>query len=1165
MPSKGFVIGCVVSVARAVGFACLQRASFKTALRAGPRSAPLQLGGGNVGKAHVAAAYGNLPLAFEPNQGQAPGGVQYLARGANFTAYLTRSEAILALPTPRTMHSGLRGPSQSARVHLRLRGAKIAPELLPAEPLVGKVNYLAGKDSAKWHRNIPTFGKVEYQNIYPGIDVAYYGRQNRLEYDFAVAPGADPNEIRMDLTGVTSMKLDSSGDLHLQSPSGELIQNKPVIYQANNPQRHEIRGGYRLLANNEMAFNVGPYDHTKPLVIDPAFSYAASIEPSPMPFELTVNAVAVDSQGNAYATGFTTTNPSVSGEPPDEGCIFEAEAGLVNSFDECGAAFVTKLDPTGTTVLYNTLIAGAQGNAIVAASNGDVYITGITGSDLPATASAFQQNIGPGDCSAGESSHLGCTDAFVLALDSTGSNIPYASFLGGTGNDIGQGIAVDLSNTIYVTGGAASNDFPTTPGAFQTTFTSGQDINAIFVAKIDATKSGAASLVYSTFLGGSSPGTGSVEGTGSPYDVGGDHGNGIAVDSDGNAYVAGVAFSGNIATSAPYSYQRTRPEPQSPFVAKFDPNGSTLVWASYLGGSHAGTCSDEYAAAIAVDTSGSAYVTGQATSVDFPSSTGGLPLTTTSDVFATKFDEIGDSFLYSKVFGGSTFPASVASPPCPAQGGTAIAVDTNGNAFVAGQTQTIDFPISGLTLLGSSNFNGTQARGFVVELDRNLDYLFSTYLPVFSVTGLAVDNTGGVYTSVNGAAPLPGVPGASATSGDGVKKIDLNAQGPGLILAPQTMAFATNSDLTTPGQEGALESFGNGPIQLSSIVKNLGPGLTESDSCQPTMPTGTGCTFTVFGNAPTAGTSTITFNDNAVDSPQVLTIYVYSPGDPGMGNLSATNLFFPPQDFNTASPLQIVTLASQGTAPLLIQSIHATGDFVESDNCGSSMIIGGACQIRVYLVPEHFGGLTGSVVIQDNDPRFPTRTISLAGTGNPIRLTIHPSSSSLSISPGDTATFSLQVIGPLGYSGSFSVSCSGAPSDAKCTAPTPLNLSSPNGTTETITVSTTAASSVSRDPRGPGLPRAPLFAILMLCALAGAMFLFLSASDGRRREFVLCAFVLLGCALAASCGGSGGGGNGGGGGGGGGNGGTPTGTYTLHVTFTGGGGTTDLPLKLIVQ
>src|SRR5579862_1022471 len=450
--------------------------------------------------------------------------------------------------------------------------------------------------------------------------------------------------------------------------------------------------------------------------------------------------------------------------------------------------------------------------------------------------------------------------------------------------------------------------------------------------------------------------------------------------------------------------------------------------------------------------------------------------------------------------------------------------------------------ISRFTLLGSSNFKGTQSRGFVVELDRNLDYLFSTYLPAFSVTGLAVDNTGGVYTSVNGAAPLPGVPGTSSTSGDGVEKIDLNAQGPGLILAPQTIAFATNSDFTTPGQQGNLEGFGNGPITISSIVQNLGPGLTENDDCQPTLPAGTGCSIHINANAPTAGTSTVTINDNALDSPQVLTIYVYSPGDPGMGSLSATQLFFPPQDFNSASPLQIITFASQGTAPLLIQGIHATGDFVESDNCGSSIIVGGACQIRVYLLPEHFGGLTGSVVIQDNDPRFPTRTISLAGTGNPIRLTIHPSSSSLSISPGDTATFSLQVIGPLGYSGSFSVSCSGAPSDAKCTAPTPLNLSSLNGTTETITVSTTAASSVLRDPRGPGLPRAPLFAILMLCALAGAMFLFLSASDGRRREFVLCTFVLLGCALAASCG-SGGGGNGGGGGGGGG---TPAGTYTLH-------------------
>jgi hypothetical protein len=448
--------------------------------------------------AQLLGAYGKLALAFEANQGQTNSAVQFLARGNGYTLFLTQGDAVLRL----------RGQAADVVLRMNLVGADQNSTATGLDPLAQTSNYFVGSNPSQWLRNVPKYGRVLYHNAYPGIDVAYYGNQQQLEYDFIVAPGGDPSAIRLGYDGADSMALDAAGNLVLHTAGGDVTDQAPVIYQVINGARVGVSGSYVLEGNNQVGFQLGSYDPSKPLVIDPTRVYSTYLGGSQFDAGL---AIAVDSEGNAYVTGSTTS--------PD----FPTANAMQGSPNGTPQAFIAKLDPTGSTLLYSTFLGGSGlngdiGKSIAVDANSDAFITGSTTSaDFP-TVNAFESFL------------AGRQSAFITELSPDGSTLLYSSYLGGSGTDTGNGIALDPNGNAYITGTTTAldfanlgNDFPTR-NAFQP-FASGA--TTAFVAEFNPTLTGDPSLVYSTYLGGS----------------GGDFGNGIAVDAQGNAYVTGTTTS----------------------------------------------------------------------------------------------------------------------------------------------------------------------------------------------------------------------------------------------------------------------------------------------------------------------------------------------------------------------------------------------------------------------------------------------------------------------------------------------------------------------------------------------------------------------------------------------------------------------------------------------
>ena len=415
----------------------------------------------------VSEAYGKLPLHFEANQGQTDPGVKFLSRGRGYTLFLTgRGEAVMLLGKPAPMYDRLESaallraaakpppePATPAAVErMNLIGASASPRVEGLEESPGKANYFIGNDPKMWRTNVPMYAKVKVQGVYPGVDLVYYGNQRKLEYDFIVAPGADPGSITMVVEGAERPSLNGQGDLVLAIEDREVRFQKPVVYQEVDGVRREISGSYKLKSAHQVGFQVGAYDGSRPLIIDPALSYSTYLGGSGVDQGL---GIAVDSGGHAYVTGFTN-----SMNFPTTPVAFRTTSGG-------GAhAFVTKLNPTGSGLVYSTYLGGSgdeEGKGIAVDSRGHAYVTGFTSSiNFPRTTGAFQ-------ATAPVKLPLGSHGAFVAALNPLGTGLVYSSYLGGSGEDVGFGIALDGSYSAYFTGLTNSINFPTTAGAYQTT------------------------------------------------------------------------------------------------------------------------------------------------------------------------------------------------------------------------------------------------------------------------------------------------------------------------------------------------------------------------------------------------------------------------------------------------------------------------------------------------------------------------------------------------------------------------------------------------------------------------------------------------------------------------------------------------------------------------
>ena len=633
-----------------------------------------------------ASAYGRLPLHFEENLGQAPAGVRFLARAPGYAVSLQDDRATLILTA--------RGRTGAAsRLELVLLGTGPQPRAVGEARLTGRAHIYSGRNPAAWIRDIPMYGRVAYREIYPGIDLVYYGADRRLEYDFVVAPGADPRLIALRLDGAERLTLDASGDLLVASDGVELRIHRPVAYQEVDGRRVHVDAALRV-DGDRVGFVLGAWDQTRPLVIDPVVSYATYIGGAVAD---SAEAVAIDRDGNAYIIGTT---------------------GAFTPQD----TFVTKLSADGRTILYQTSLVGdtsIAAAAIAVDAAGSAYLAGSviadesSGSSFPITANALQSRYG-GNC--GGSSSPGPGDAFVAKLAPDGT-LAYASFLGGQCADAATGIAVDGAGNVFVAGYTDEpTSFPTHGAQYATP---GRGSRLAFVAKMPADFS---SYVYSTLLGG----TATAAGASATQTAGA-----LAVDAAGNAYIAGDTNAVDFPTT-PGAFRRAPVAAPDMFVTKLAPDGARLLFSTYLGGSGVPN-------SMALDPAGNVYVGGSA-GLSGPFAGGGLRLGgTTNRGFASKVSADGRRLLYLALLGGDQ-PTST----------NALAVDSGGQAYVAGDTFASDFPVidSPQTCQYTTGVSRTR-EAYVAKLSTDGSWLhYAACLGGSadeSAMGLAVDGAGAAY------------------------------------------------------------------------------------------------------------------------------------------------------------------------------------------------------------------------------------------------------------------------------------------------------------------------------------------------------------------------------------------------------------------------------------
>lgn len=647
-------------------------------------------------RAQVGEAYGKLPLSFELNQGQTHPQVKFLSRGAGYQLFLTATESVLAFKKPcsycdeaaangnknNKKQAGQREEQERAVLRVKLSGSNPAPQITGLDELPGKSNYIKGNDRTKWQQNVPNYQKVKYSQVYAGIDMIYYGNQRQLEYDFIVAPGVDPKVIEIAYQGADSLKLDGEGNLELQIKSGKLTQQAPVVYQETEGVRQTIASRYVLKDKHRVGFEIGEYDSSKPLVIDPLLIYSTYLGgdiPGPEQIGDFAAGVAVDASGSAYIVGTTDSEnfPMIAvAEPFQE--KHRNDTCSVDDIDflRCGDVFVTKLNANGSQMIYSTFIGSDhddQAFGIAVDSSNRAYITGGTdpfsvfgGNHWPLTNNAFQRNA--------QFDARDVSDAFVTVLNSTGTDLVYSTYYGGNNIDIAHAISIGPQGFAYITGETDSTRFITMRNAFQEEkLGDDSDLNQhrdAFVAVFNPFENrDDDTLIYATYFGG----TGTA-----------DIGNGIAVDSAGDAWVVGQTSSADFPTKGSGIIQPATGGGTDAFVSKFTLNAAgseTLVKSTYFGG--AGT---DIAFAVATDSVSNPYVTGRTSSsqADRFRLVGAFDTTQEGgEAFVAKFASHLAAIFYSTFLGGKNVDE-----------GRGITLDSATNAYVVGKTNSSsNFPI----------------------------------------------------------------------------------------------------------------------------------------------------------------------------------------------------------------------------------------------------------------------------------------------------------------------------------------------------------------------------------------------------------------------------------------------------------------------------------------
>ncbi|MGE5680216.1 MAG: SBBP repeat-containing protein, partial [Bacillota bacterium] len=636
----------------------------------------------------------NLPMMFEANYGQANEQFKFIARSPNYTVSLLSNSVQISLrkPLPKdavqhnSRSSGSKNNLEFSNLHMEFIEANPSPEIIPIEESSGKSNYFIGNDPAKWRTDIPNYKRIKYVDIYPGIDLIFYGNQRQLEHDFIVKPGADPSKIKFKFPEDVKIKINAQNDLQLESGTGSVVFRSPQIYQEISGTQKLIAGEYIFNKNNEIQFSVDNYDPKANLVIDPVLIYSTYLGGSGYEY---CTDIAVDKQGNAYITGSTFSNDFP---------VVNAFQNTLKGYD----IFVSKFNAEGTQLVYSTFVGSAgsdNGNAIALDDAGNAYVVGTSSSssysnDEPfPTVNAFQDtNFG------GNYGYEGNTVLFKLGQD--GNKLLYSTYFGNDGKwQNGCDIAVDKQGNAYVLGSLyidySERDFPLRNGFVTEPYFNGFSFN-YFVAKFDPSKSGDASLIYSSWLGGK-------------WDDGYNYRSGaIAVDAEGYAYVTGETYSTDFPVKN--AFQEKNNGGRDAFVTKIDKSGSSIIYSTFIGGTE-----DDHGNDIAVDKEGYAYVLGYG-GAGFPKTNGAFS-DPKSISFLSKLNKDGNALIYSAA---------------PIAGSYKLIVDDEGSAYVGGMNAVLRN-----MRVAKYNTDGT-------------DTLFTESVGDSSMcSSLALDESGNIYLAGN--------------------------------------------------------------------------------------------------------------------------------------------------------------------------------------------------------------------------------------------------------------------------------------------------------------------------------------------------------------------------------------------------------------------------------
>ncbi len=977
--------------------------------------------------AQAGSTYGRVPLMFEANKGQTDPQVEFLCHGKGYSVFLTSGSLVLALrPSEvvsnsdasvtaalgplgggrsaiRQMEKTVRAKKSSpAVVTVSLIGASTHPEAVGEKPLQTKVNYFIGRDPKAWRTNVNTFAQVRYRNIYPGIDLVYYGNNGRVEYDFDLAPGADATKIQFAMNGADAVSVDATGNLVMTKGASELRFQTPNLYQVINGSRRPVPGAFMMRDATHVGFVVGSYDSTEPMVIDPVLVYSSFLGGSSDDFSI---GAAVDSAGDAYMLGVT--------DSPDFPLATLGSYGSTQF-----RMFLAKFNPSGSSLIFADYFGGTSGDdepsAVALDSSGNAYITGSTASSDFPVVNPYQSTL------------AGSVDAFLAQISADGSTLNYATYLGGSNltsiggstTQLGTSVSVDPAGEVVVAGVTMATNFPTV-NAFQPAASADQfgDWGEYgFVTKFAAD---GASLVYSTYLAGNTLNTSACTDCFPDSEVWD-----VATDGSGNAYVTGYTTTTNFPTTSG-AFETTSPGyylSDVGFVSKLTNSGS-LAYSTYLGGS-----TSSFLDSIAVDGSGSAYVTGYDIANDnFPIVTTTIcdPSTVACNgAVIVKLDPTGSTLVYSTFLGTSNN-----------MDGQVIQVDANGDAFIVGSDVAFDLanPIEQYSGGGDA---------VLAEIDPTAStLLMATFLGGQGwelAGGLALDSNGAAYvTGGTQSLDFPVTQSAFQTAWGGeedafIAKIDPRTNAPAVSMGPFSLQFGSESvGSTSAPQITILRNMGSAALAISNTA--MTGDFAETDDCGSTVAAASSCTFSITFTPTASGTRTgsLTVTDDATGSPHSVALSGTGMGASDSFSVDPSSLTFSPSVVGSTTSAQIVTITNTSSTPMSISGVRASHDFTATASGCSSVPASRTCRVQVSFTPRSAGTRTGTLQLTAAASGY---SVSVALSGSGVDFVPSPSNTSTTVSAGGTASYQITVSSVGGkFSNPVNFACNGAPAFATCT------------------------------------------------------------------------------------------------------------------------------------